>query len=351
MSWYLHRSDSVSVVEDFLNFNRIPWHDANLWSDDNCHRIPDNLCEATKSVLVLTGGVLRDLVLNPNEVKKLRAFAQRDNHVWIWDNSDGFTQLLTFPTIIETLCQDLGKDSVWVFLDAEPLPGHWVTNTANLVTKIMPVNWFMRVPRLLGAVDHRVKPSRDFVVTMISKPERPHREMLWRELQSRPGLLDRAHAKYHNRRDGWLGDLPHHHTWADGHPSMDLYRDSWLELVPETLHDHGYFVTEKTIKPLATHTPFLIASTPGYLGHLHELGFQTFDHVIDEDYDNEVDLGRRMRRIVDVLEHVVANGAEDFYHACGARTEHNFRRLCEISGGWQNSMDRFLAQCASAVDQ
>jgi hypothetical protein len=58
-------------------------------------------------------------------------------------------------------------------------------------------------------------------------------------------------------------------------------------MVSETSVDDKLFVSEKSFKPLAHRHPFMIYGTPGTLKHLRELGFQTFDHVIDETYDSE----------------------------------------------------------------
>lgn len=46
------------------------------------------------------------------------------------------------------------------------------------------------------------------------------------------------------------------------------------------------FVTEKTFKPIAHQHPFIICGMKGTLNFLKENGFETFDHIFDEDYDN-----------------------------------------------------------------
>jgi hypothetical protein len=45
-------------------------------------------------------------------------------------------------------------------------------------------------------------------------------------------------------------------------------------------------MTEKTAKPIWAKRLFVMFGTPGFLKKLHELGFKTFDHVIDESYDS-----------------------------------------------------------------
>ena len=62
------------------------------------------------------------------------------------------------------------------------------------------------------------------------------------------------------------------------------------------------FVTEKTFKPIAAQHPLIVYGTPGTLAYLHELGFETFDHVIDESYDHVTDPAARLEAIKKILD-------------------------------------------------
>ena len=66
-----------------------------------------------------------------------------------------------------------------------------------------------------------------------------------------------------------------------------------LELVPETSCDI-FFLTEKTIKPIAAGMPFVVMSCVKFLYHLRKLGFKTFHPYIDESYDFEKDQTKRI---------------------------------------------------------
>lgn len=46
------------------------------------------------------------------------------------------------------------------------------------------------------------------------------------------------------------------------------------------------FITEKTYKPIAFQHPFVVLGMKGTIHHLHALGFETYDHIFDESYDN-----------------------------------------------------------------
>ena len=179
----------------------------------------------------------------------------------------------------------------------------------------------------------------------IKKSSRPHRHLLWKELAARDGILERGHVSYRRYRQGWSGDTSHQHQWQDGHPSMDLYLHSNVELVPETLYKNWYFFTEKTCKPISTCTPFLMISTRGYLGYLRDLGFRTFDHIIDESYDQQHRIQDRVRMAVDQLQEIITRGSRWFYLESRPVLEHNRKRLAELDGSWHQRTDAFLRAC------
>ena len=46
------------------------------------------------------------------------------------------------------------------------------------------------------------------------------------------------------------------------------------------------FITEKTYKPIAHQHPFMVLGMKGILSHLRSIGFETFDNIFNESYDN-----------------------------------------------------------------
>jgi len=71
------------------------------------------------------------------------------------------------------------------------------------------------------------------------------------------------------------------------------YTDAYVELVTETSTDF-FFITEKTVKPLAFGLCFVMVSCYKFLHHLRRLGFKTFDSYIDESYDLVKDNDKRI---------------------------------------------------------
>lgn len=77
------------------------------------------------------------------------------------------------------------------------------------------------------------------------------------------------------------------------------YWRTWFSLVTETDFTSGAVdrVTEKTAKAFCLGHPTMVVGSPGALRFMTELGIQDFSDVIDQGYDSEPDLARRLNRI------------------------------------------------------
>lgn len=96
-----------------------------------------------------------------------------------------------------------------------------------------------------------------------------------------------------------LGDGSGSRT-RDGRPKftddaqLPEYDDCWFSVVTETeMRRVASRITEKPFKPIANFHPFLVLGNPGALDLLRRLGFQTFEGLFDEAYDQEPDPRRR----------------------------------------------------------
>ena len=75
---------------------------------------------------------------------------------------------------------------------------------------------------------------------------------------------------------------------------MPQYSESWFSVVTETeMRGRVSRITEKAFKPLVNFHPVVMFGNPGALAMIRELGFATFDGLIDESYDQEADPRRR----------------------------------------------------------
>lgn len=96
-------------------------------------------------------------------------------------------------------------------------------------------------------------------------------------------------------------------TWlaAAAYIPINLYNQSHFWLTVESTIDvdgkKDTFLTEKSLRPLATGTPFVLVSTPGFLESLRKFGFKTYDNLWDESYDLEHDPVARIDKILALI--------------------------------------------------
>ena len=80
----------------------------------------------------------------------------------------------------------------------------------------------------------------------------------------------------------------------------------------ETLVDNDtLFITEKTWKPIMVGHPFMILGNQGTLKYLKSIGYKTFGHWINEEYDDISDSSARSIKIVEELEKLSKKSVEE----------------------------------------
>lgn len=134
----------------------------------------------------------------------------------------------------------------------------------------------------------------------------------------RPMILDTDHS---------VGSIS-----ADfGHQEFDLWKSGLWHIVTETVFYHDKLhLTEKIFKPIVAQRPFMLAAAPGNLAYLKSYGFQTFDHWIDESYDNIQDPDQRLQAIVDQTQRLCAMSDSDLrqmHQEMQPVLKHNFDHL------------------------
>lgn len=126
-----------------------------------------------------------------------------------------------------------------------------------------------------------------------------------------------------------------------------IYNDSYYSVVAETNAVNGFnFYTEKVVKPILGKRLFVAVAGQGYLKNLRSFGFQTFDSVIDETYDNEPDDLARWSMAMDQVRYLTAQDPEEIYAKIKGVVEHNQRLMLETD--WYGSMSSKLYQQLSA---
>jgi hypothetical protein len=83
------------------------------------------------------------------------------------------------------------------------------------------------------------------------------------------------------------------------HENENLFLDSYISIVTETsFYIDNDFISEKIWKPLYQFHPLIVVGRPHLLKYLREIGFKTFDWLIDETYDTIEDNDLRMETII-----------------------------------------------------
>jgi hypothetical protein len=183
---------------------------------------------------------------------------------------------------------------------------------------------------------------------------RPHRVTLLNELENR-NLLDSA---LWTNLDNYLRPIkllpPHYEVerytpkinpdtrfvkhelfnneWGEIYIRPEPYIDSYFSLVTETVADLPYtFITEKTAKPLAMGHPFVVVGSQHYYRDLRNLGFKTFDSIIDESFDSIELSYERLQRIIQVVDDLCASNLDSFLAAAEPICKYNQQHLQQYS--------------------
>ena len=201
------------------------------------------------------------------------------------------------------------------------------------------------------------EPDLDFFFLAIKKEqERPFRGMLYEKIVSN-NLLGNSISKFREKDDATFGDLQDDYSkiciegfgWLDSLPMISYYNRTNFELVAEcpplNNFDDSFYLTEKTIKPIAMLHPFIIFAHHNHLSNLRSLGFRTFGDHIDESYDTEPDVEKRVNKIIENLK-TLKGSSDSFYKNTKEIREHNLLTLQHGIGEWRtrfwNRLDEFF---------
>jgi hypothetical protein len=209
-------------------------------------------------------------------------------------------------------------------------------------------------PELIFLKKH--DPNKDFLCLM-SKYDvgRSHRDILNEKMITKD-LIDHTVYKFKPRTLDYLNDLNESYSEKaikgndryPGLPPVHFYNQTNLEIVAETFggydNDDTFFVTEKTTKPIAMKHPFMVLSNCNFLKNLRDLGFKTFGDHLDESYDTEQDLMKRVEIITDNLM-MLKGSSMKLYNGTKEIRDHNHLNLQYQQGIYKtklwNRMDEF----------
>jgi hypothetical protein len=202
---------------------------------------------------------------------------------------------------------------------------------------------------------------KPFLFDCLLGARRPHRDYVMLAL-TKTGLLDKSVVTY---RAGFPGEVTNEQTkqfadlfsgtqlnWPYISPNLDpdwevsaevtnqmscvspdkIFQNTHYSIICETLGTgDDFFLSEKTIKAMFARRLFVVFGPRYFLRHLREIGFETFDTIIDESYDNEpCDDVRFQKAMLQVLNLAYFLNPESVYQLAEANVDNNFKHLYRI---------------------
>jgi hypothetical protein len=129
------------------------------------------------------------------------------------------------------------------------------------------------------------------------------------------------------------------------HENENLFLDSYISIVTETsFYIDNDFISEKVWKPLYQFHPFIVVGRPHLLKYLKEIGFKTFDWIIDETYDTIEDDKLRMEAIIKEIKKLNKLSLDEIefkIHQNFDKLEHNHTMLNNF-GKQTETIEQFL---------
>ena len=140
-------------------------------------------------------------------------------------------------------------------------------------------------------------------------------------------------------------DLIDWDTWAAGPVIKKQYQHTYFSVFAESSVTHRYaFPTEKTWKPIIAGHPFMALANIRNYPYLQELGFQTFDGIIDETWagmtlwtDASTWLSNQVKKVCD-------GDLVDFQAQCRKITAHNKKQFWAL-------YDSYIADTQAKISQ
>lgn len=188
------------------------------------------------------------------------------------------------------------------------------------------------------------KRNKPFLFNFLNGVNRPHRSSLIEKLNKK-GLLEKSlwSALYDKKflpddycfqvnKDTVVNGKYMFNDWPDGQLFSNIFEDSYFSLVTETNFFLPYsFRTEKIYKPVKVGHPFIAVANYGFYRDLRNLGFKTFNHLIDESFDLIDNNDDRLSRIADIVEDLCKSNLEEFLSAAEQNCRYNRELLMSTS--------------------
>lgn len=112
--------------------------------------------------------------------------------------------------------------------------------------------------------------------------------------------------------------------WGEIYLYPPPYLDTYFSVVTETVFEYPYsFRTEKIWKPIVMGHPWIAVANAGFYRDMHNLGFKTYSHVIDESFDTIENNQDRLKRIATVIDDLCKQDLAAFLKECYNTSKYN----------------------------
>jgi hypothetical protein len=124
---------------------------------------------------------------------------------------------------------------------------------------------------------------------------------------------------------------------------IQVYNRTAYSIVAETgWHNRYSFFTEKTAKPMMARRLFVMFSGYKFLQNLHNLGFQTFDTVVDESYDLIYNDNDRWTAAFEQVQRLCKMNQSEVFAKIAPAVDHNYSLL--MTTDWKQHLLTQLQQ-------
>lgn len=305
-----------------------------------------------------------------DHTEKFKEIAQRDDCVAVFSNPhEGSETIVTM--LIGLNLDKLAVDQKVLIIGGGDMESKYTCLTYDsFITKVLMYQENTQaMSRSQEIFDKKQKP---YNFLFLNGRARPHRKFLHRRLEE-SGVLTQALWSWLDRqgfmvRPGTITYLPEkyevpqyrnrlslpapadctfvkshlfNNSWGEIYINPDAYIDTHFSVVTETVFAYPYsFRTEKIWKPIAMAHPWIALANCGFYRDMHNLGFRTFGHLIDESFDTIDNLTDRVNRVADVIIDLCQQDLADFTTAAEEVCKYNQQHLIEIEPGIRSDFTR-----------
>ena len=307
----------------------------------------------------------------------------------LWDRADNFVNSDNLPDV------PMNEFDLVVLSDIESYTAseiyNWIAekNIGSYVVAVgaksnnVPVNescmiyrpWWMYNLMRMNQFRSTDSQSKSFVFDALLGTRRPHRDYVMLAMQKHAQLLNNSIVTYRDVFTGGFVDQNSQHSaecfpdqqldWPYVSSNLDpewevtdrieknispflpykIYQRTWFTVVCETLNTSTqFFLTEKTSKPLFAKRLFVVFGPRLHLKNLRDLGFKTFDSVIDEEYDLiELD-SERYQQAFNQLLSLSQQDPRQVLDKVSDILEHNHNRMWQLQQETQSKMKELLLE-------